>query len=62
MLLLRQAPKAEVDADIEFVLVVAGGHDLNDECMFEVRERDRPVKLTTKQTTKLMAKLLCRRS
>lgn len=25
-------------ADIEFVLVVAGGHDLNDECMFEVNE------------------------
>ncbi|CAN0547753.1 unnamed protein product, partial [Ectocarpus sp. 12 AP-2014] len=28
-------PEVETGADIEFVLVVAGGHDLNDECIFE---------------------------
>lgn len=32
----RQAPEADTCADIEFVLVVAGGHDLNDERIFEV--------------------------
>eukprot|EP00904_Undaria_pinnatifida_P010967 jgi/Undpi1/6/HiC_scaffold_1.g00006.m1 len=31
----REAPEAETGADIEFVLVVAGGHDLNDEYIFE---------------------------
>lgn len=33
-----QVPEAETGADIEFVLVVAGGHDLNDEDIFEVNE------------------------
>lgn len=36
LFVVLQAPEAEACADIEFVLVVAGGHDLNDERIFEV--------------------------
>lgn len=39
MFVVVQPPVAETGADIEFVLVVAGGHDLNDECIFEVMSR-----------------------